>query len=146
MVKPIGPQNEAAPNGYTKIKLYDEKTKKTETFFVPVGKKISVNGKTYDPSVGKNNEFVFTGTDKKDTGLNLIGLALEHMDVNKDGRIDQKDTDYNMSQKLNKKLDDNKSEYYIKANDAFSDAGISKGTGGVVFSKDGQQSYSVDIE
>ena len=149
MVQPVnGANNGKAPEGYNKVTLYDEKTKKTETYLVPVGKKINVNGKTYDPGQFKNNEITFKGTKKPDTKFNLMGLALERMDVNDDGKIDINDTDPNMSQKINKDLEKQKSEYYVKYNDIYSDAGISKGSGGVVFSKGefGEEKSDIFIE
>ena len=141
-----GPKNDGVPSGYTKIKMYDEGTKKTETFFVPVGKKISVNGKEYDPSKGKNNEIVFTGKHGQ-SGFDLMGVALQHMDVNKDGKIDEKDSNSNLAPKINKELNKQGSEYYVKdVKDTFSDAGIIKGSGGVVFSKDGEQRSEIYID
>ena len=84
MVTPVnGTGNGDAPKGYTKIKMYDENTKKTETYFVPIGRKISINGETFDPSKGSNNELVIKGK-KGQKNFDMIGIALEHFDVNKD--------------------------------------------------------------
>ena len=74
-----------------------------------------------------------------------MGIALEYLDANGDGRIDSKDTDQDMAGKINKKLSN--TPYFVKNNDVFSDAGIFKGEGGVVFSLDGEgQFFGVDIE
>ena len=88
----------------------------------------------YDPSKGKNNELVITGTKGQD-GFDLLGLALEHMDVNNDGRIDTDDNDTrDLAQKINKELYKQDSKYFVKdVPDVYSDAGIFKGSGGVVF-------------
>ena len=147
MVKKVnGPSGKSnVPNGYTKIKLYDKAAKKVETFFVPVGKKFRMNGVTYDPSKGKNNELVITGK-KGQAGFDNAGIALEHMDVNGDGRIDKKDTSNHLAESINKTLNKKGSEYYVKSNDTFSDAGIINGSGGVVFSKDGEQRMEFNIE
>ena len=133
------------PEGYTKVKTYDTKTKETKTFLVPVGSKVSWNNNTYEPSKLKNNEIVFTGTKGQD-GFDNIGLALEHMDVNGDGRIDKKDTKDNLAPEINKDLAKNGSKYYVKdVKDVFSDAGVQGGKGGVVFrhedTDDGQELY-----
>ncbi len=131
MTKVNGPQNNGTPAGYTKIKMYDEASKKTKTFFIPVGKKIKVNGKEHDPSVKLNNETVFTGK-KGENGFEMLGLALERMDVNKDGKIDKKDTDFEIASKLNKDLDAKKIKYSVRDGE-MSDAGVYKGEGGVTF-------------
>lgn len=137
MVQPVnGANNGKAPEGYNKVTMYDEKSKKTKTYFVPVGQNLTVNGNTYDLDKTKNHEQVFKGTDKKDSNFNLMGLALEHMDVNNDGRIDENDTDTNMASKLNNALEKAGSEVYVKHNDAFSSAGIIKGEGGVTYNSD----------
>ncbi|CDE60832.1 unknown [Fusobacterium sp. CAG:439] len=145
MVKPVsGANNGKAPDGYNKVTMYDEKSKKTKTYFVPVGQNLTVNGKTYNLDKSKGSEQVFKGNAEQ-TKFNLMGLALEHMDVNRDGRIDTKDTDGNLAGKINKDL--NNTPYYVKHNDIFSDAGINKGEGGVVFSLDGEgQFFGVEIE
>lgn len=130
---------------YTKLKLYDQASKKVETFLIPVGKKFYMNGVTYDPSKGKNNELVITGK-KGQAGFDNAGIALEHMDVNGDGKIDEKDTNSNLAKSINRSLNKKGSKYYVKSNDVFSDAGIINGTGGVVFSKDGEQRMEFGIE
>ena len=124
-----------APKGYTCIKLYDTRKKETvKTLYIPIGQKFSMNGMTYDPSKCKNNELVIKGTKGQD-GFDLLGLALEHMDVNNDGRIDEYDNDGSyLAQKINKELQQKHSKYFVKdVPDVYSDAGISKGSGGVVF-------------
>lgn len=125
-----------APKGYTCIKLYDTKKKEiVKTVYIPIGQKFYMNHNTeYDPSKGKNNELVITGTKGQD-GFDLLGLALEHMDVNNDGRIDTDDNDTrDLAQKINKELYKQDSKYFVKdVPDVYSDAGISKGSGGVVF-------------
>lgn len=145
MVNPVnGANNGKAPDGYNKVTMYDEKSKKTKTYFVPVGQQLIVNNNTYDLDKAKGHEQVFKGNPEQ-TKFNLMGLALEHMDVNKDGRIDKNDTDPELASKINKKLEN--SVYYVKQNDIYSDAGIDKGEGGVVFSLDGRgQFYGVEIE
>ncbi len=145
MVNPVnGANNGKAPDGYNKVTMYDEKSKKTKTYFVPVGQQLIVNNNTYDLDKAKGHEQVFKGNPEQ-TKFNLMGLALEHMDVNKDGRIDKNDTDPELAGKINKKLEN--SVYYVKQNDIYSDAGIDKGEGGVVFSLDGRgQFYGVEIE
>lgn len=145
MVNPVnGANNGKAPDGFNKVTMYDEKAKKTKTFFVPVGQKLTVNGNTYDLDKAKGNEQVFKG-DKTQTKFNLMGLALEHMDVNKDGKIDKKDTDPDLATSINKDLEN--TVYYVKQTDFFSDAGVDKGEGGVVFSLDGQgQFFEVALE
>ena len=145
MVKPVsGASGNNPPDGYNKVTMYDEGSKKTKTFFVPVGQKLTVNGNTYDLDKAKGNELVFKGT-KDNTKHNLMGIALEYLDANGDGRIDSKDTDQDMAGKINKKLSN--TPYFVKNNDVFSDAGIFKGEGGVVISLDGEgQFFGVDIE
>ena len=70
------------------------------------------------------------------------------MDVNKDGKINAKDTDNNMAGKLNKRLEKDGSALYVKdVKDVYSNAGIIKGEGGVVFNKDvGDIRFALDIE
>lgn len=150
MVEPVNNLgNNKVPQGYTKIKMYDEKAKKTKTFLVPVGKQIEVNGKVYDPSKGKNNELVITRGKNFKEGYDLIEMALNRMDVNQDGKIDEKDSSGNLAPKLNRDLDKKGlGKYYVKdVKDAYSDAGISKGEGGVTFSHDGNDfKYSIYLE
>lgn len=125
MVKPVsGASGNNPPDGYNKVTMYDEGSKRTKTFFVPVGQKLTVNGNTYDLDKAKGNELVFKGT-KDNTKHNLMGIALEYLDANGDGRIDSKDTDQDMAGKINKKLSN--TPYFVKNNDVFSDAGIFKG-------------------
>ncbi len=136
------------PKGYTAIKLFDTNTKKvTGTYFVPVGKKITLNGQEYDPSKGKNNEIVFTG-EKGEKGFEMLGLALGHMDVNGDGKIDTQDTNGNLAPKINRALNQKGiTNYYVKFNGFYSDAGVSKGTGGVVFRNENTDAfYNVEID
>ena len=143
MVESVNGQG--APKGYTTVKLYDNKTKKTESFYIPIGKKFYMNGKEYDPSKGKNNEFVVTGT-KGQAGFDNVGIALRAMDVNNDGNIDMKDSSSTLARSINSTLAKGGSSYYVKdVKDVFSDAGLSKGTGGVVFSKDGEQRMEFGI-
>lgn len=150
MVEPVNnAKNGNVPEGYTKIKMYDEKAKKTKTFLVPVGKQIEVNGKAYDPSKGKNNEIVFTRGKNFKEGYDLMGVALERMDVNKDGRIDNKDSSGNLAPKINADLQKKGlGKYYVKdVYDAYSDAGVSKGEGGVTFSHEGNDfKFSVYLD
>ena len=145
MVNPVnGANNGKAPDGFNKVTMYDEKSKKTKTFFVPVGQNLTVNGNTYDLDKAKGHEQVFKGN-KEQAKFNLMGLALEHMDVNKDGKIDAKDSDPDLATSINKDLEN--SVYYVKQNYIFSDAGVHKGEGGVVFSVDGQgQFFEVGLE
>lgn len=125
-----------APKGYTGVTLYNTETKESKTFFIPIGQKIHFNGKTYDPSKGKNNQIVITGTSKQDK-FNMMGLALEHMDVNDDGLIDVNDTSYDgMARSINKQLQKSGSKFWVKdLPDVYSDAGVYEGQGGVVFQK-----------
>lgn len=148
MVKPVnGAGSNNPPEGYNKVTMYDEKSKKTKTFFVPVGQNLVVNGNTYDLDKAKGNEIVFKGTNKKDSNFYLMGLSLEHMDTNKDGKINAKDTDTNMASKINKKLEKDGSELYVKDLDVYSSAGIIEGEGGVAFNKDvGDIRFALDIE
>lgn len=148
MVSPVnGANNGKAPDGYNKVTMYDEKYKKTKTYFVPVGQNLTVNGKSYDLDAVKGNEVVFKGTNRKDSNFYLMGLSLEHMDVNKDGKINAKDTDTDMAPKINKKLNKTGSDLYVKDLDVYSNAGIVKGEGGVVFNKDvGDIRFALDIE
>ena len=129
--------------GYNKIKLYDEGTKETKTFLVPVGKKVTYGNTTYDLDKAKNNEFVITG--KKDqAAFKLTGIALEHLDTNKDGKIDENDNNPDLAKKVNKDLKD--TNYFVK-DGPYSDAGITKGTGGVVFSRGNEgQVFGIEIE
>ncbi len=135
------------PKGYTAVKLYNTKTKAAEAYYIPVGQKITVNGKTYDPSKTKNNEFVFTGhTGQK--GFNFLGAALRGMDVNGDGRIDKKDTDDNIGKRINrdKKVPNG---YFVDMLDPWTyDAYVDKGNGYVSFRKEhiGEREYSVSID
>lgn len=145
MVKPVnGAGSNNPPEGYNKVTMYDEKSKKTKTFFVPVGQNLVVNGNTYDLDKAKGNEIVFKGT-KDNVKHNLMGIALEHLDANGDGKIDANDTDQNMAGKINKDLAN--TSFFVKNTDFFSDAGIYKGEGGVVFSKGNEgQFFGVEIE
>lgn len=52
-------KNIGIPEGYTKIKMYDEKTKKTIIYLVPLEEDISIYNKIFDL---KNNEFNFINT------------------------------------------------------------------------------------
>lgn len=131
-------------DGYNKIKLYDEGTKETKTFFVPVGKKVTYGNTTYDLDKAKNNEFVITG--KKDqAAFKLTGLALEHLDANKDGKIDENDTNPAMGKEINKDLKG--TNYFVKETLEYSDGAIVKGSGGVVFSRGNEgQVFGIEIE
>lgn len=133
MVKPVnGPK---APAGYTTIKLFDTKAKTSKSFFIPIGQKVTVNGKTYDPSKTKNNEFVFTGK-KGEKNFEFLGVSLEAMDVNKDGRIDKKDTSYELVDTVNdnKRLPEGYGVTYL---DPWTpDAFVDKGEGYVRIFKD----------
>ena len=123
-------QGDISQSGYNKVKMYDEKLKKTTTYLIPFGQNLTVNGNTYELDNAKNNEIVFKGTDIKDSNFNLMGLALEHMDVNNDGKIDQKDSDNNMAQKINQELEERNSQVYVKdVSDVFSNAGMFEGQG-----------------
>ena len=77
-----------------------------------------------------------------------MGLALERMDVNDDGRIDNKDSNGNLGPKLNRDL--NKKgidKYYVKDAGIYSDGGVNKGDGGVTFSHDGNDfKFSVYLD
>lgn len=142
-----GIDNSRPNDGYNKVTLYDEKSKQTKTYLVPVGKIFTYGGNEYNIDKAKNKEIVFKGKNEKDSRLNLMGLALEKMDVNKDGKIDNRDNDPNIAQKLNdKELKD--SAYFVKNNDAYSDAGVHKGEGGVVYSKKdtNEQTFGINIE
>lgn len=89
------------PKGYTAIKLFDEKTKGAKVYYVPVGKKVSFGGKTYDPSKTNNNELVIKGK-AGEKNFDMIGIALEHLDVDKNGRIDGKDESWDIGEGINK--------------------------------------------
>lgn len=146
MVKPVN--GSKTPNGYTAIKLYDTKTKKAQAYYVPVGQKITVNGKTYDPSKGKNNEFVFTGT-KGEKGFDYLGASLKAMDVNGDGRIDKNDTDDSLRNKVNKNLPKGTTDGVTQLDPWTDDASVYKGEGYVRIMKDsdkfGEPAYYVEI-
>lgn len=135
MVKPVN-STDNVPSGYTRITICDDKTQEKKTYLVPVGKKFTMNGKTYDPSKTKNNEFVITGNKDQDK-FKMAGLALEYMDANKDGRIDEKDSDvkYDMGKRINKdkRVPDG---YFVDMLDPETyDAGVQEGEGWVNFSQ-----------
>ena len=134
MVDKINGQNN--PN-YGKITLTNTKTNEKKTFFVPLNKQIEIGNNKYDLSKAQNGEIEISGDPAKDERFKLTGLALEHLDANKDGKIDKKDNDQEIADKLNKDELKN-TEYYVKNNDVFSDAGVADGEGGVVFSKGNQ--------
>ena len=135
-----------APKGYTKVKLYDEQTKETKTFFIPIGKKISFNGNTYDPSKGKNNEFVITGT-KGEPSFDIMGIALEHFDVNNDGRIDKKDSMDEMRLKNEVEKDPNLPDgYFVDMLDPNTPrAWLQKGSAYLNFSKEHLDEHGTNI-
>ena len=142
MVDKVSGQNN--PN-YGKITLRNSKTKETKTYFVPLNKQVEIGQNKYDMSQVKNGELVISGDPSKDEAFKLTGLALEHLDANQDGKIDEKDSDDNIADKLNRNELKN-TEYYVKSNDIYSDAGIIDGEGGVVFSKENQgQMFQVYI-
>ncbi|MBR1424330.1 hypothetical protein IJ579_02065 [bacterium] len=136
MVKVGGTQDGGStPKGYTKLCLFNNKTRESKTYFIPIGQKVHFNGKTYDPSKTRNNQFTITGDDSQDK-FKLIGLALEHMDANGDGKIDKQDTDENFADTLSKGLIGQLKDYFIKdVPDVYSDAGLYDGNGAVIFSK-----------
>lgn len=141
-----------APEGYTTIKLYNTKTKKVDAqYYIPVGHKISFNGKTYDPSKTANNEFVIKG-ETGESGYEMMGLALRSMDTNNkgkgDGFIDDKDNNADLAPKINK---DSKLPKGVKVDyldPTTSDAFVNQGTGYVKFTKGGhmgREAYYVEI-
>ncbi len=147
MVTPVnGTGNGDAPKGYTKIKMYDENTKKTETYFVPIGRKISINGETFDPSKGSNNELVIKGK-KGQKNFDMIGIALEHFDVNKDGRIDEKDSKDEMRLKNEIEKDPNLPDgYFVDMLDPNTPrAWLQKGSAYLNFSKEHLDEHGTNI-
>ena len=142
MVDKVTGQNN--PN-YGKITLRNSKTKETKTYFVPLNKQVEIGQNKYDMSQVKNGELVISGDPSKDEAFKLTGLALEHLDANQDGKIDEKDNDANIADKLNNDELKN-TDYYIKNTDVYSDAGVAEGEGIVVFSKENQgQMFQVYI-
>lgn len=132
MVERINGQNNP---DYGKITLKNTKTNEKKTYFVPLNKQVEIGKNKYDMSQVKNGEIEISGDPSKDPEFKLTGLALEHFDTNQDGKIDNKDNDPELAKNLNNKELKN-SEYYVKDNAVFSDAGISDGEGIVVFSKE----------
>lgn len=131
---------------YNKITLKDPTTNQKKTYLIPLGKKVTIGREEYEMDKVKNGEVIITGNDKKDSYFKLAGLALEHLDVNKDGKIDEKDSDYQIDVKMNEKALKG-SKFYVQSNDYFSDAGVYHGEGGVVFSEEGKgQIFQVEIE
>ncbi len=142
MVDKVSGQNN--PN-YGKITLKNTKTNEKKTYFVPLNKQVEIGRNKYDMSQVKNGELVISGDPSKDEAFKLTGLALEHLDANQDGKIDEKDNDSNIADKLNNDELKN-TDYYIKNTDVYSDAGVAEGEGIVVFSKENQgQMFQVYI-
>ena len=136
------------PNGYNRVRLYNPQNKKTEDYYIPIGKKIYFGTDELDPNKKKNKQQVVITGDwtKKDSNAFLIKTALDGLDVNNDRRIDKKDVNTdNLAQQLNGKALKS-SKYYVKSNGVFSDAGIDGNFGHVTFSKNGEQWYDVSID
>lgn len=129
---------------YDRITLKDERTGRHTTYEIPVGKKITYGKQEFDMSKIPNGELKLSGENVPDSDFYLAGLALEHMDVNNDKKINGKDTDFEMADRLNRDL--STSKYYVKSVDVFSDAGVYKGEGGAVFSQDSGKMFQFFIE
>lgn len=131
---------------YNKVIMHNPKTNEKKTYLIPVGRNLVIGRGTFELDKVKNGELTIKGGDTKDSRVRLVGLVLEHLDVNKDGKIDEKDSDYKIAEKMNEKALKG-TKYYVKTNDIFTDAGIEKGLGGVVLSEDGKgQIFGVEIE
>lgn len=137
MVDKIQGQNNS---NYGKITLTNSKTNEKKTFLVPMNRQLEIGDKKYDFGNTQNGEIEISGDPSKDEQFKLTGLALEHLDANKDGKIDAKDNDPEIADKMNEKELKN-TEYYVKNNDVYSDAGVANGEGGVVFSKENQGQF-----
>ena len=94
----------------------------------------------------KNGELVLTGDGKKDSDFQLTGLTLEKMDTNKDGKIDQKDTDPKLAEKLNQGVAKDSKYYVFDAGDDGANAYVEKGEGGAVFSTENGAPFEFGIE
>lgn len=131
---------------YNKITLKNTKTGKNETFLIPLGKKVTIGKNEYDMSKLKNGELVLTGDGKKDSDFQLTGLTLEKMDTNKDGKIDEKDTDPKLAEKLNQGVAKDSKYYVFDAGDDGANAYVEKGEGGAVFSTENGAPFEFGIE
>lgn len=129
------------PKGYTGIQLYDRKKGQAKMYYVPVGTKINLNGKTYDPSKGKNNQLVVTN-DKNDNGFKIVGLTLENMDVNGDGKIDSRDNDPQFAKHLNADLKKAGVKGAVREGE-MSQTQLNKGQGGAVLYRNASDASSV---
>lgn len=132
---------------YNKIIMENPQTKEKKTYLIPVGRNLVIGRGTFELDKVKNRELNIVGGDKRyDSRVILVGLVLEHLDVNKDGKIDEKDSDHRIAEKMNEKALKG-TKYYVKTNDIFTDAGIYQGLGGVILSEEGKgQIFGVEIE
>ena len=142
MVEMINRIEKRRPND--RIILKDLKTGATKTYEIPVGKRVIYGKQEFDMSKVPNGQLKLSGENIPDSDFYLAGLALEHMDVNNDKKIDEYDSDSEMAGRLNRKL--SSSKYYVKDVDCFSDAGIYKGEGGAIFSQDSGKFIQFYIE
>lgn len=142
MVEMINRIEKRRPND--RIILKDLKTGTTKTYEIPVGKRVIYGKQEFDMSKVPHGELKLSGENIPDSDFYLAGLALEHMDVNDDKKIDEYDSDSEMADRLNRKL--SSSKYYVKDVDCFSDAGIYKGEGGAIFNQDSGKFFQFYIE
>ena len=135
------------PKGYSAIDFKNTKTGKIQRYLVPDGTTISFNGQKHDPSKVKNKTFTIYGN-PSEAGFKMMGLALEHMDVNNDGRIDKKDTDPNIGAKINKDKNLPKGARIDYLDPWTPDATVNKGEGYVRFTNGhmGKELYYVEID
>ena len=142
MVEMINRIEKRRPND--RIILKDLKTGATKTYEIPVGKRVIYGKQEFDMSKVPNGQLKLSGENIPDSDFYLAGLALEHMDVNNDKKIDEYDSDSEMAGRLNRKLSSSKN--YVKDVDCFSDAGIYIGEGGAIFSQDSGKFFQFYIE
>ncbi len=142
--------NGTGPKGYNRVTLYNEKTKKSETFFVPVGKKLTINDTTYDIDRTKNKELVIVNrkNSKDDNFFKFSSVALDAMDVNNDKKIDKKDTSHSIGKDANNDKMLPKGHFVDMIDPTTYDANVYEGDGYVNFCKEhmGEKSFKMSLD
>ena len=126
--------------GYTSVTLVDQKTGTKTTYNISKGKVLEFNNKRYDLDKYKDKGLtLYSGNDEL---FYLLGLSLKHMDVNKDGCIDDKDTDTKSWWNINRDINPKKTQYYIRYEDY---SRIEKGEASLSFQNEDFKYFNVDL-
>lgn len=112
--------------GFQKVTFYDKEHKKKEIFNIPIGSNISTTNDNY--IVKKDGVYIKNKNGKleKQTQINVPLFDIETMkayDADGDGYIEKEDGKAlkkgNFAEKIDKRLEKAKSDYYVDYTDAF---------------------------